>query len=397
MPDRQARYREIDAKSVTRIPGITDPWFLGRYGMNLYRGCEHGCLYCDGRAERYYVQGEFDRDIVVKRNAIEILDRELARIREPGFLFLGGGVCDAYQPADARYALSRGVLDLALKHRLPVHVLTKGALVERDLDRLEQINAATRVILSLSMQTIDDRVRARFEPGAAPIDARWRLMARARERGFGIGLMAMPVLPGISDSADAIERLVAAAAERGVDFICFGGLTLRPGRQYQTYMDAIGADYPEHVAGYTRLYRDARASGGADARYVHRVDARFRAALDRHRIPARMPRRLFTGLVPLYTEVAVVLEHLQFARSRTRQHRPDLTRAGWAIQQWARQRLAKHRSRHYDWHLVEHTFRAAVRDRSLPRLTGMDPAAWASVEALTSVIVRARSSDPGPV
>lgn len=74
-----ASYHETEAKSITRLPGATDPWFLGRYGMNRYRGCEHGCVYCDGRAERYYVAGEFDRDIQVKRNALEVLRRELGR------------------------------------------------------------------------------------------------------------------------------------------------------------------------------------------------------------------------------------------------------------------------------------------------------------------------------
>lgn len=137
-----SRYREVEARSITRLPGRADPWFLGRYGMNLCRGCEHGCSYCDGRAERYHVEGDFEADIAVERNAVEVLGRELARVREPGFVLLGGGVCDAYQPAEEGYRLARGALELALHHGLPVHVVTKSALVERDLDLLARLAEA---------------------------------------------------------------------------------------------------------------------------------------------------------------------------------------------------------------------------------------------------------------
>lgn len=97
-----ARYHEVEAKSVLRRSAGVDPWFLGRFGSNLYRGCEHGCTYCDGRAERYYVMGDFARDIQVKRNVVELARDELARMREPGLLFIGGGVCDACRPRDSQ-------------------------------------------------------------------------------------------------------------------------------------------------------------------------------------------------------------------------------------------------------------------------------------------------------
>jgi DNA repair photolyase len=378
----QAAYREIDAKSITRVAGTTDPWFLGRYRMNLYRGCEHGCLYCDGRAERYYVGGQFDREITVKRNAVRVLDAELARVREPGFVFLGGGVSDAYQPAEARFRLARGVLELALKHHLPVHVLTKSAIVERDLDLLEQINSATRAILSFSVQTVDEAVRARFEPGSAPLEARWRLLAEGRRRGLGTGVMAMPVLPGISDQPEAIERLVRRARELAVDFVCLGGLTLRPGAQKETYLAAIGEHYPQHLEGYRRTYAGERPSGAADSRYYRRLDDRFRDALQRHAMPGRPPRRLFSRLVPCYIEAALLLEHQEHAHTLAGERRARLDAAGMGIQRWARQRLATNRRRSYDWRSVEQEFRAAVEDRSILTWPEMTPTALSSVEEM---------------
>ena len=108
---------EIQAKSLLRKFNRTESWFLGRYGMNLYRGCGHNCIYCDGRAEKYYVEGDFGKDIVVKTNAAELLTKELdpSRRRKPlrkGFVILGGGVCDSYQPIEAHYKITRKLLSI---------------------------------------------------------------------------------------------------------------------------------------------------------------------------------------------------------------------------------------------------------------------------------------------
>jgi len=376
-------YREVDAKTITRLRGIVDPWFLARYGMNLYRGCEHGCLYCDGRAERYYVQGDFARDVAIKRNAVAVLDRELGRAREPGFLFLGGGVCDAYQPAEARFELARGVLELATKHRMPVHLLTKSSLVERDLELLAAINADTRAILSFSIQTLDDTVRQRFEPAASPIAERLQLLARAKELGLGTGVMAMPVLPGISDQPDAIDRLVARLTDIGVDFVSFGGLTLRPGIQKDTYLAAIKAHHPEHLDGYQRVYRSGHRSGAADRRYYARVDARFHAALGRYGVGARAPRKLFAGLLPLYAELAVLLEHRDVERRIAGESASPLARSGFAIQQWARDSFAKRgRRKSFTYRLLEDEFREMVADGSLADLPGVSKAALEQIREL---------------
>ena len=372
---RAASYQEVDAKSVTRIPGTVDAWFLSRYGMNLYRGCEHGCVYCDGRAEKYYVEGDFARDIRVKRNAVAVLDRELSRVREPGFVCLGGGVCDAYQPAEAEYGLARGVLELVLKYRLPVHVLTKSALVERDLDLLEAIGQQRQVILSFSIQAVDEALRERFEGGAAPFAERWRILAEARARGLATAVMAMPVLPGLSDQPESIARLVDQAAEVGVDFLCFGGLTLRPGRQKQGYLEVIRETSPDLLAGYHKVYGSNRASGAADPRYYDRVNHRFLEAMARHGLPARAPRRLFQGQIPRYAEAAVLLEHQAFARRAAGGSDGGLARAGVALQTWARALFAKHRSRRYDWREVEQELRRRVADESILSLPGMCRAA----------------------
>ena len=370
-----------------------DPWFLGRYGMNLYRGCEHGCVYCDGRAERYYVTGDFERDITVKSNAVELFRAEIARRKEPGFVLLGGGVSDTYQPAEQRYRLARGILQIVHDAGLPVHVLTKSCLVERDFDLLDAIANRAAVILSMSIQTLDETVRRRFEPRAAPIERRLTTLARAKERGYGVGVMAMPVLPGISDQPDAIDQLVRRAADVGADFVEGGALTLRPGVQKCAFLEVVQSDYGSLVPGYRAAYRSEHASGSPAARYLARVDDRFRRARETSGLAGRPPHSLFAGQMPEYSEVAVLLEHRGFERGQA--SRGELARSGWALQNWARERLRRSgRRRGFTYRQVESEFRSLCGSGDLERVLAISSeAAREVVDVLARVRAARRPAD----
>ena len=111
------KIREVEAKSILIKRKKIDSWFVSHYGMNLYRGCEHNCVYCDGRAERYYVDGVFGENVTVKINAAEILGKELDQKRrrvklKPSYIMLGGGVGDSYQPIEEKYGLTRRILEI---------------------------------------------------------------------------------------------------------------------------------------------------------------------------------------------------------------------------------------------------------------------------------------------
>lgn len=371
MSENPVSYTEVDAKSLLRESVLVDPWFLGSFGVNLYRGCEHGCIYCDGRAERYYIEGDFARDIAVKRNALVLAERELKKRREPGFLFLGGGVSDSYQPAEATFQLARGLLKLVVASKLCVHVLTKSALVERDFDLLVDIARERRTILSFSLHSVDDTVRSRLEPNAASVSERLRLLAKARSMGMNGGIMAMPVLPGISDSAQQIDDLVQRAADAGAEFICFGGLTLRPGRQKDIYYDALRSHWPSLVPGYDRAYGRNLASGAPDRRYTEKLTARFAQALSKVRLPARIPRSLFRGMVPQYTEASVLLEHAEI--EATLRGVPCVpSQSGYALAKWAHQRLvAITRRKGFSYKDVETEFLVRLTDGTLPDVAGI--------------------------
>jgi DNA repair photolyase len=321
------------------------------------------------------VAGDFARDIAVKGNALELADAELAKRREPGFLFLGGGVSDSYQPAETHYRLARGILERAASLKIPVHVLTKSALVERDFDLLETLNHHARAIVSFSLQTADDRVREVVEPGACSVGERLRLLAKARAHGMRGGIMAMPILPGISDSREQIEDLVRKAADSGAEFICFGSLTLRPGRQKQTFYAALHDTWPHLVPGYDRAYARNLSSGAPDPRFSDKVRHRFAEALARANLPCRIPREVFAGMVPRYTEASVLLEHAEAAAQLAGQHR-SLAHSGQKLAEWAHERVVKlGRRKRFDYRDVESEFVSRVSDGSLCEIDGITASA----------------------
>jgi DNA repair photolyase len=388
MPDPPAVTHHLEpARTVLRSMGHTDSWFVARYGMNLYRGCEHGCAYCDGRAERYRVAGRFDRDIVVKSNALELLRAELRALPEPGFVFLGGGVSDSWQPAEGRHRLARGALELLLERGLPVHVLTKSALVERDLDLLAAIHARSRVILSFSIATLDEPLRERLEPAAAPIAQRFELLRRAKALGLVTGVALMPLLPGLSDQPAAVAELAARAADCGVDFALCGGLTLRPGVQREHWLEALGALRPDLLPGYARAYASEAPSGAPDPRYQRRLEPRIVKALRAAGLPQRVPRRVFTGLLPQYAEVAVLLEHRAQAAAERGARCPWLSRSATALQRWSRSQLVQlRRRRRGGWQQLEQRFRELVERGGLTEIPDLDPRANREIGALVATM-----------
>ena len=234
--------KEIEAKSILRKHKRIDSWFISCYGMNFYRGCTHNCIYCDGRSEKYQVEGEFGEEVGVKVNAIEILRRELdpRRKRVPlkkCFMMVGGGVGDSYQPVEKKYQLTRQALELLLEFNLPAHILTKSTLIERDIDILKKINKQTRAVVNFSFSSVDDEISAIFEPGAPLPSRRLETIVKFKQAGIPCGLFLMPVIPFITDAPDQIERTFQQANEIGVDYIIFSGMTLKDGRQKQYFFD----------------------------------------------------------------------------------------------------------------------------------------------------------------
>ncbi len=312
--------KEIQAKSLLRRHWGVDAWFVGGCGMNLYRGCAHDCAYCDGRAEKYRVEGPFAEEVCVKSNAIELLGKELPDKDAPprgrrrakpvnGFVLLGGGVGDSYQPAEAERGVSRAALELIAERGLPVHVLTKSTLVLRDSDVLFRINAATRAVVSFSISTADDELAAVFEPGASPPGERLAALSKLKGMGIPCGVFLLPVLPFLSDSEEEISKSVRAARDAGASFTAFGGMTMKEGRQKEHFFSVLGGVRPDLVEPCRALYANRNPYGAASGDYYAVISRRFAAAAAALGMPPRMPRALFAGFLSGMDLVMILMEH----------------------------------------------------------------------------------------
>lgn len=307
--------REINAKSILRKHKRIDSWFLSRYGMNLYRGCTHNCIYCDGRAEGYYVD-DFGTEVGVKVNAIEILRRELdpARRRKPlrrGFMMIGGGVGDSYQPVEKQRRISRQALELIAEYQFPVHILTKSTLVKRDIDVLKAINGKNRAIVSFSFSSVDDDISALFEPGVPPPSERLETIKFFKQEGIACGMYLMPVIPFITDKPRLMEDAVRSARDTGVDFINFSGMTLKDGRQKDYFMQTITKHYPELISSYRKIYKNDKW-GQASGEYYQSIHQTFSTIIDQYKIPSRMPLRLFSDQIDENDLVVALLDHIDY-------------------------------------------------------------------------------------
>jgi len=307
---------ELSAKTLLIKQRRLESWFVCRYGLNLYRGCGHNCLYCDGRAEKYNVAGEFGADIGVKTNAALLLEKELDQSRRRkrlprGFVFFGGGVGDSYQPAEEKYGLARAALGIFLGHGYPVHVLTKSTLVLRDLDILLRINEAARAMVSMSFSSVDPVLSAFLEPGVRPPAERLAALAKIKSHGMPAGMFLMPVVAGLTDTREKIDESVAAAKNAGLDFVVFGGMTLKQGRQMDFFMKALSARFPEIASKYPVIYRGDKY-GAAIPGYYKKINARFAEAARRFRMPVRIPRAFWEDMTDQADRLPVILDHIDY-------------------------------------------------------------------------------------
>jgi len=308
--------KEIEAKSILRKHKKIDSWFLSRYGMNLYRGCTHNCVYCDGRAEGYYVEGEFGSDVAVKVNALEVLRRELdpKRKRTPfkrGYVIVGGGVGDSYQPVEEKYELTRKTLELLFEKKFPVHILTKSTLVKRDVDILKKINETSRAIVSFSFSSTDETISRIFEPGVPSPRKRLETISFFKDKGIACGMFLLPVIPFITDIKDVMEKTIQDAQDVGVDFIIFGGMTLKDGRQKEYFLNVLQQYYPKLILEYQMIYQGSKW-GEAIPDYYSQLHQTFNTLMKQYKIPKRIPPELYKDILSENDLVIVILEHLDY-------------------------------------------------------------------------------------
>ncbi|MEM1484492.1 radical SAM protein [Oscillospiraceae bacterium PP1C4] len=235
-------------------------------GMNLYRGCTHGCIYCDSRSRCYQMEHDFE-DVEIKRNAPELLEDALRRKRTRCMIGTGS-MCDPYLPIEEQEQLTRRCLALIDRYGFGATLITKSDRVLRDLDLLKSINAKTKCVVQMTMTTFDEELCRRLEPNVCTTRRRFEVLKILQNEGIPTVVWLSPVLPFINDTEENLRGILDYCFEAGVrGILCFGmGLTLREGnREYfyskldeqfpgmkERYIQAFGNSYecssPSHAA-----------------------------------------------------------------------------------------------------------------------------------------------------
>ena len=242
--------KEIQAKVLLNRVPQPDHWFGLRYNMNLYRGCQHQCIYCDSRSECYQIENF--ADILVKVNAIELLRKELSRKRIKGTIGTGS-MNDPYMPVERKVNLTGQALEVIARYKFPVHIITKSDLVLKDLDTLREINRVYAAV-SFTITTADDDLAGKLEPGAPTSSARFEAMRALADNGILTGVTLMPLLPFIEDTEQNIIDIVTLAHENGASYIIPSfGMSLRD-RQRDFYYDKLDSLFPGMRKRYERTF-----------------------------------------------------------------------------------------------------------------------------------------------
>ncbi len=231
----------ISAKTIVSGYSESNAWFGDNYNMNIYKGCCHGCIYCDSRSECYRIDN-FDA-IRAKENALALINKELKSKKRTGVIGTGA-MSDPYNPFEREYKFTRGALELINTYGFGVSLITKSDLVIRDIDILKKIKNHSPVLVKITITTCSDELCKKIEPNVAVSSKRFSAIKELSENGIFAGILLMPVLPFLEDDEENIRSIVKKAYENGAKFIFPAfGVTLRQ-NQRDWYYKKLDEKFP---------------------------------------------------------------------------------------------------------------------------------------------------------
>lgn len=254
--------------------------------MNIYRGCLHGCIYCDSRSKCYNMQHDFEY-IEVKENACELLERAL-RKKTRRCMLSTGSMCDPYLPIEKELKLTRSCLEIIDRHDFGVCLLTKSDLILRDLALIDKINQKTKAVVQMTLTTYDDDLCKIIEPNVTITSKRIEVLKRCQELKIPTVVWLSPFLPFINDGEENFINLLNACFDCGVKgIICFGiGLTLREGnREY--YYRQLDKSFPGLKDKYQRIYGNQYEIRSANDNHLMKI---FEEECKKRRIISRVDK-----------------------------------------------------------------------------------------------------------
>ena len=249
----------------TLVSGYADQtqWFGVNYNMNIYKGCSHGCIYCDSRSECYHVEN-FDQ-VRAKENALALIERDLKSKRRTGVVGTGA-MSDPYNPFEKEYELTRGALKLIKKYGFGVAIATKSHLIIRDIDILKEIAAQAPVIVKITVTAAEDALSRLVEPHVSLSSQRFEAIKKLSDAGIYVGVLMMPILPFIEDDEANIKGIIHKAHQSGAHFIFPGfGVTLRQ-NQRDYFLEQLDLKFPGFRVKYEKTYGYAYSCSSPNAK-----------------------------------------------------------------------------------------------------------------------------------
>ncbi len=294
--------KQVTVKTILNKTKRRDDWFLDDYTINPYSGCSFNCLYCYIRGSKY---GEhMEEKLSVKKNAVELLEKQLhlrAKKNQYGIIALSSAT-DPYLQFEKEMGITRNILEIILKYKFPIHVITKSDLVERDFDLLEKINHEAilpldlqnsllqKAFITFSFSTIDDGIAKIFEPGATPPSVRLQTLKAAVENNFLSGVSLMPLLPYITDTGEQLEKMFGTFRQAGAKYIFPATLTLfgNLASDSKTMMiRAVEKHFPHLTEKYLRFFS---SSNQMPAWYQSAFYEKTNQLAAKYHLPTHIPR-----------------------------------------------------------------------------------------------------------
>lgn len=259
---------EIKAKTLLSPYHPNSSWFGHHYNLNIYKGCSHGCIYCDSRSDCYRIEN-FD-EVKAKENALLILEKELKSKRKKGVIG-SGAMSDPYNPLERVHHLTRGSLLLIDQYRFGVSLTTKSSLIERDLDILLKIRNHSPVLVLMTITTADDQLASRLEPKASKTSQRFKTLETFSQAGIPTGILMMPILPFINDTEENVLNIVLKANQHGVRYIYPAfGVTLRQ-NQRDYYYQQLDKIFPGVKQKYVQTFNQRYVCESPNARQLSKI------------------------------------------------------------------------------------------------------------------------------
>ena len=291
------RYINIYPKSI--VNKVESPDVGMDYSLNPYQGCEHGCIYCYARnSHEYWGYGaglDFERVILVKQNAAALLEKHLQNPRwVPKPIVLSGNT-DCYQPVERKLKITRSLLEIFLKYKHPVGMITKNAIVTRDLDILGPLADQNLISFNLSVTTLDEKVRRKLEPRTASTKAKLAAIQKLSERGVPVYVMIGPIIPGLNDHE--IPNIMEAVAEAGAYGAGYTMVRLN-GAIGPIFEEWVHEAFPDKAQKILNQIKGAHGGALNDSRFGYRMSGEGRMVESIHRLMQLSRLKYFTGPKP---------------------------------------------------------------------------------------------------